>query len=95
MVYERYLSDDEWLTVERMVQSLGARAVEVVLTTLSEPEQHASLSVFSQRERQTVYVAAEESRREAEAAQRLAAEARQQAADAMKQTAGLQKQLAG
>jgi hypothetical protein len=97
MAYERsnfpHLSDDEWLTVERMVQSLGARAVEVVFTTLSEPEQHASLSAFRQRELQTVHAAAEEARRETEVAQRLAAEARQQAADAMKQTAGLQKQL--
>ena len=39
-----HLTEDEWAIVERMVQSLGPRAVEVVLTTLSEPKQHASLA---------------------------------------------------
>ena len=88
-----HLAEDEWATVERMVQSLGPRAVEVVLTTLSEPEQHASLFAFSQREEQTVHAAAEESRREVEAARKIADEARQQAADAVRQSSGLQKQL--
>ena len=89
-----HLTEDEWATVERMVQSLGPRAVEVVLTTLSEPEQHASLFAFSQREQQTARVAAEESRREAEAARQLADDARQQVADALRQSTGLQQQLA-
>ena len=97
MAYNRsdfpHLSEDEWATVERMVQSLGPRAVEVVLTTLSEPEQHASLFAFSQREQQTARVAADESRRDVEAARRLAEEARQQLADVIQQNVGLQQQL--
>jgi Retrotransposon gag protein len=88
-----HLTEDEWATVERMVQSLGPRAVEVVLTTLSEAEQHASLFAFSQRELETARVAAEESRREVEAARQLADESRQQAADTIQQIAGLQQQL--
>ena len=71
-----HLSEDEWAIVERMIQSLGARAVEVVLTTLSEPEQHATLFAFGNREQKNANAAAEESRREAQAARQLADEAR-------------------
>lgn len=88
-----HLSKDEWAAVERMVQSLGPRAVEVVLTTLSEEEQHASLFAFSQREQQTAHAAAEASRREVEAARQLADDSRQQTADTLQQIAGLQQQL--
>lgn len=88
-----HLSQDEWATVERMVQSLGPRAVEAVLTTLSEDEQHASLFAFSQREQQTAHAAAEASRREAEAAHQRAEESRQHTADTAQQIAALQQQL--
>ena len=88
-----HLTEDEWAIVERMVQSLGARAVEVVLTTLSEPEQHPTLFAFAKRERKNAHAAAEESRREAQAARQLADETRQQAADVIRQSSGLQQQL--
>jgi len=88
-----HLSEDEWAIVNRMVQSLGPRAVEVMLTTLSEAEQHASLFAFSQREQQAAVAAAEEARREVAAAQQRADEARQQAVDAAQQSLGLQQQL--
>jgi hypothetical protein len=97
MTYSRstfpHLTEDEWATVERMVQSLGPRAVEVVLTTLSEDEQHASLFAFSQREQAAAQAAAEASRREIEAAHQRAEESRQQTADTVQQIAALQQQL--
>jgi Retrotransposon gag protein len=89
-----HLSEDEWRTITRMVQALGPRAVEVVLTTLDEAEQHASVYTFAQRELQAAQAAAEESRRDAEAARQLAEEARQQVTDVIQQSAGLQQQLA-
>lgn len=88
-----HLTEDEWATVERMVQSLGPRAVEVVLTTLDADEQHASLFAFRQREQKTAQAVAETSRHEVETARQRAEAARQQTADVVQQMAGMQHQL--
>ena len=45
-----HLSEEEWVAVQRMVESCGAQLVAHMLTNFPEAEQHKQLFTFIQRE---------------------------------------------